>query len=257
MKKLFVLFLTLGLVLMASAVIAGTAPGTGISLTPHDLSSLGGGVLWGDTAEQAGLDRICIYCHAPHHTIKPADAATVGVNYVPLWNHTLTTTTSWTMYSNGAEEPSDGNHASYAEANAVEPGGISKLCLSCHDATVATNAYGTAQTCPTSTGAADKTFVTTNCNVIGYNGDLTNHHPIGFDYASAQVSDDEIEPITSSLGVYTIGQLLWYNSSVGADSMECSTCHDVHNSKNAGEKFLWVSDAQSGLCLSCHLGKNQ
>jgi predicted CXXCH cytochrome family protein len=47
--------------------------------------------------------------------------------------------------------------------------------------------------------------------------------------------------------LYTIGDLLW------AGQMECTTCHDVHNTKNEGEKFLWASDENSDLCMTCHL----
>ena len=49
------------------------------------------------------------------------------------------------------------------------------------------------------------------------------------------------------VGSVTISDLLWNGN------MECTTCHDVHNTKNTGEKFLWKSDAQSAFCLTCHL----
>jgi predicted CXXCH cytochrome family protein len=155
----------------------------------------------------------------------------------------------WTTYTNGSDEPNDPNHASYAEANSGDPGGISKLCLSCHDGSVAANQYGFAPSSSRHT-SADQFVNSSSRASIGYGGDLSNHHPIGFVYADAQASDDEIAATSATLGQYTIGDLLWQGK------MECSTCHDVHNTKNTGEKFLWVTDKNSGLCLTCHL-KNQ
>ena len=50
----------------------------------------------------------------------------------------------------------------------------------------------------------------------------------------------------------TIGSVL-----TGGDTMECSACHDVHNSslaeRNNGERFLWTSNNGSEFCLTCHL----
>jgi predicted CXXCH cytochrome family protein len=232
---------------MAMAAPGDGLPGNGIKLTAHDLSSnTAWGPTFGDTTEQAGLDRICIYCHAPHNTLKLADAA--GINYLPLWNHNVTVQT-YAMYSPGTDLPSDPNHQSKAAELLVgqnRPGGVSRLCLSCHDATVATNAYG--QYGASSKGAGNK-FVT-GAFIIGGNGDLSNHHPIGFDYDIAQASDDEIAPKVTQMGNVKVQDLLW------ANKMECTTCHDVHNTKNQGEKFLWISDANSNFCLTCHL-KNQ
>jgi len=232
---------------IAMAAPGDGLPGNGIKLTAHDLSSnTAWGPTFGDTTEQAGLDRICIYCHAPHNTLKLADAA--GINYLPLWNHNVTVQT-YAMYSPGTDLPSDPNHQSKAAELLVgqnRPGGVSRLCLSCHDATVATNAYG--QYGASSKGAANK-FVT-GAFIIGGNGDLSNHHPIGFDYDIAQASDDELAPKVTQMGNVKIQDLLW------ANKMECTTCHDVHNTKNQGEKFLWISDANSNFCLTCHL-KNQ
>jgi len=82
---------------------------------------------------------------------------------------------------------------------------------------------------------------------IGEGGNLTNHHPIGFVYQDVATVDDEIASPTATMGNYEIGDLLWQGR------MECTTCHDVHNTKNTGEKFLWISDANSNFCLTCHL----
>jgi len=251
MKKsvMLVLCILMGMLVVASIAVAGTAAGTGIKAGPHDLS-IGNGsaaAVVGDSTEQGGRDRICIYCHAPHNTIKNGSAEADGIKYLPLWNHKVTTQ-QYAMYSNGTEVPNDINHQSQAMvelAGKQYPGGVSRLCLSCHDGTVSTNAYGAATSAP---GADNKNISTAGAYyVIGGGGDLTNHHPIGFSYANVKANDNEINSTdTIVTGSMTIASLLWNGN------VECTTCHDVHNTKNAGEKFLWASDQNSAFCLKCH-----
>jgi predicted CXXCH cytochrome family protein len=137
----------------------------------------------------------------------------------------------------------------------TNPGVVSKLCLSCHDASVAVSSYGNLGEGKASSKHTGSVLITATAGGrfgIGVNGNLQNHHPIGFDYTLVQAVDDEIADITTTLlgnnpyGL-TIENLLW------GGRMECSTCHDVHNTKNTGSKFVWVDDENSNLCLSCHL----
>jgi predicted CXXCH cytochrome family protein len=244
MKKSILVCIAIGLVLsFGTIVMAGTAPGTGIRQTSHDLSSGGKGGLWdGGTLADPTLDRVCIYCHTPHFAVDSTTALAAG-NYLPLWNHELSAVTTYATYTNGVS-PDDPSH----KLNAVlstQPGSVSKLCLSCHDGTIAVNSYGI-------NGTTKPAVVGTKITgrfLLGTN--LSNHHPIGFDYNAVAVLDDEIATSDSALGganVYglTIADLLWKGR------MECSTCHDVHNTKNEGVKFTWVEDTQSALCLTCH-----
>jgi hypothetical protein len=110
MKKLFVISLVLGagffLATVASAQITNSA---------HDLSAR--------TTANNPENQLCIYCHTPHHSdTTVADA--------PLWNHELTVAT-FTVYS-----------STTLDASVGQPLGVSKLCLSCHDGTVALDAFG-------------------------------------------------------------------------------------------------------------------
>jgi predicted CXXCH cytochrome family protein len=238
-----------GMLFVAVAAFAYTG-GNGIKTTPHDLSTLGEGASYGDTTEHSatGQDRICVYCHAPHNTIKAVDAA--GIAYIPLWNHKVTTQT-YVLYSNGSELPGDTAHQSQAMvllAGKNQPGSVSRLCLSCHDGTVSTNAYGFYGA--SSKGADNVKIISGSPYMIGGNGDLSNHHPIGFNYNAAQGSDAGLAPVTTAVyGGKNISNLLWNNN------MECTTCHDVHNTGNdpLGNKFLWKNDRQSNFCLTCHL----
>jgi len=247
--------------------------GSGIKNSKHDLSSLTGLDTWYPSITGAGadpLDRVCIWCHAPHHTMVTGDSA--GINYLPLWNHEVTHQT-YTVYESSfeGEGPTasglDGvgtahNNEQFADRhllNAVshgnlgQPGGVSRLCLSCHDGSVAVNEYGRdPQREYSQSGGGAK--INAQWMIGGNPYGLLNHHPIGFNYLAVAAVDDEIaDPTTPISGsgtaeMTTIGSLL-YNGG----QMECVTCHDVHNSKNTGETFLWVSDRQSAFCLTCHL----
>lgn len=88
-----------------------------ITNTKHNLSVRGPGSV--KATNQYG---VCVFCHTPH-------GATLGVT--PLWNKKLSTAT-YTPYT-----------SSSLDAEAIlggplgQPGGSSKLCLSCHDGTLA------------------------------------------------------------------------------------------------------------------------
>lgn len=246
MKRSILVCLAIGLLLaLGTVAMAGTMPGTGIKQTVHDLSTGGSGVPYG---ADPTLDRICIFCHAPHATYLPGSEA-VALTYYPLWNHTISAQTSWATYTNGGSPTGSGpiniSHQLQATLFDTNPGAVSKLCLSCHDGSVAVSAYGKGT--PVSTVKVDNQYKIGNTA----SGGLKNHHPIGFDYTAVAAIDDEIAPVTNSL-LGTSGLVI---SDLLADgkTMECSSCHDVHNTKNEGSKLTWVQDTRSALCLSCHL----
>ena len=257
MKKQIVvlLFLTFGILAAVSVVMAGTTPGTGILQTSHDLSSTTGRGTFYDAGVNADpvLDRVCIYCHAPHHTMTTEEAQLMDIDYYPLWNHDITTIEAWTPYQN--TDPANpivpDNVQHQLNADLGDPGGISKLCLSCHDGSVAVSSYGNFENGASSSKHTGNVNILSGAFSIGLNGNLQNHHPIGFDYDEVVMADDEIRDVNSTLlgnnpyGL-TIEDLLWQRS------MECTSCHDVHNTKNTGLKFLWVEDTNSNLCFSCH-----
>ena len=249
MKKSLVICLAVSIVLaFGSIAMAGSAPGTGIKDSAHDLSSAGRGGSWdAGTAADPTLDRVCIYCHAPHHSIKEGDAGFSKLTYYPLWNHAVSTIATYDTYTNGPDLPTSIAHQLNA-APLGQPGGVSILCLSCHDGSVAISTYGFAPASSTHVGSINAS----GRIQIGGGGNLKNHHPIGFDYNAVQAVDDEIADSGSALlgsnpyGLQ-ISDLLWNGK------MECSSCHDVHNTKNEGVRFTWVQDTRSNLCFTCHL----
>ncbi len=267
MKKYMIVCLAIAMVMTFGTIaMAGTDPGTGIQGSKHDLSTGGstiGGPYVGTGADDA-LDRICIYCHTPHHAMKASEAqsfASGSIVYFPLWNHDITTL-SYVTYTNtysGLGIPNSTQHQFNGELSIGQPGSISRLCLSCHDGSVALSAYGNlgGGVNPTKGNAAGTVIsgpmgFQIGADMGGGVGDLSNHHPIGFNYRSVAALDDEIAdpdatPVASLDPTMFVKDLLW------GDKMECSSCHDVHNTKNAGSKFTWVEDYQSAFCLTCHV----
>ncbi len=253
--------LVVGLVLsLSSAALAYTGsyvPGAGINGTVHDLSVPGAnGMNYGPVPPDS-LQRICIFCHAPHNTYRLASAAGTGAgpvadsafDYLPLWNHTLQTNTVYQMYNNGPGAPQSGSKASQAILTGMAIGSSSLLCLSCHDGSVAVNSYGNTSQLPESQSTGS-TFIAPAYQ-IGKDQYLGNHHPIGFNYDAVQAGDTEIRAadvafLTSTTSVRD------HLSGAGNSLMECNTCHSVHNKGNTGERLLWRSDQNSELCLTCH-----
>lgn len=195
----------------SSVALGGTIVGSA-----HDFR----GYLWNTSGE------ICQPCHTPHHTKALA---------APLWNHELSTET-YTMY-NSAESPT-------MKANvSSQPSGISKMCLSCHDGTVALENYGKTM---------DGTIFMYGDNLIGT--DLRDDHPISFVYDTALATKDGqlYDPSTKLSGIVgssgTIRDDMLFQSRV-----ECSSCHDVHNTRAVpGTKLLLKDNTGSALCLTCH-----
>lgn len=197
------------LVILAIIMLYGTGFvfAQGISGTAHDFSSSG----WSG-------GEICIVCHTPHN----ADATIADA---PLWNHESTAAT-FTLYSSSTMDGTTG-----------QPDASSKLCLSCHDGTVALEDFG---------------GTTTGTNYIS-TGDLTtdisDDHPISFTYNTAlATSDGELfDPATANSG---LGSTIDDDLLIGG-KMQCASCHDVHNTAGASS-LLVKSNASSALCLTCH-----
>ncbi len=226
--------------LLASAGWSRVIPGSGLAGSPHDFTRRGNGPY-----EAAPGADMCNFCHvAPSGSLgsgsRWADGIAGGANAgpqgpevldsLPLWNHKLVSA-SYRMYENGRGAPTRGAKASQAAAEGMTPGSTSLICLGCHDGSVATNLHGN------------------SAMVIGKDNNLTNHHPVGFNYEAVASMDREIR---SPDMAYLTANTTVRDHLYGPGYMECGTCHSVHNTGNSGESLLWRSDVQSRLCLTCH-----
>ena len=177
----------------------------------HDLTPSGSGPI------KSAANSVCIICHAPHNVIP---------NVTPLWDHALSSLT-YTTYTS----------STYGSGPQTPGAGSSKLCLSCHDGTVAVGLTVTKGLISTSGAMAP-------ADVFGAN--LSSGHPV-----SMTPADD--------------GQLalsLFANPRSTRDAavqlvsgkVECTTCHDPHvqNNDPAAGMFLVRANSGGALCLACH-----
>ena len=233
---------TTTLLALAAALALPTLAQAGIVGSPHDFS----GETWNIVSSDQ--NSVCGVCHQPHH----ADSSVV-----PLWIHTTTTPSQFTMYSTGTVAVS----RMKAQVSS-QPTGASLACLSCHDGTVAVNSYaGGVQG-----GAA---VYVTNGASLGVN--LTHTHPISFTYDTALAGQDlgVFDPATKNVlvpdsGTFNIGS----DHSVkgfllnGGNRLECTSCHDVHNQLGtpfditSNPKLVKIVGTQTGKgslrCRGCH-----
>ena len=199
MKKLNLLTI---LIMLAFATVSfGQITGSA-----HDFSDA---TTWNNTEE------ICITCHTPHN----------AMDVEPLWNHDLSVD-SYTMYSSSTMTTG---------LIGTEPDGSSKLCLSCHDGTIALDNFG-------GNGMSPGILIGEIGLGLGDIGtDLSNDHPISFNYAAAYAADVN-ELHETPVGITFEGGM-----------MQCSSCHDVHNGGPSGvESLLVLDNTGSALCLTCH-----
>ena len=162
-------------------------------------------------------NEICVICHAPHN------ADTVIFN-APLWNHQVTSATF------------DVYNSTSLDATIGQPDGLSKLCLGCHDGTVALDSFG---------GMTGSTIID---DPLGT--DLSNDHPISFIYDDALASTDgSLFNPTSTTTV--LGGTIQTDLLSNGDKVECSACHDVHNADGLVH-LLRIDNEGSALCLTCH-----
>jgi hypothetical protein len=217
MRKLIVPAAVLAVCLVTSISRAGIAG------SMHDFSGTG----W-------AKGEICLPCHTPHKaTVKDAQG---NVLQGPLWNHQLSTAT-YTLYldesGNGVTGDVDQN---------------SKLCLSCHDGTVALDSFG---------GQTGNVFISAYGNV---GTDLSNDHPIGAAAIwptpnPAYMVDPALRDAQHIMPLRKMAN--------GQLAVGCTSCHEPHNRKNQ-EHMLWVKNDGpsttvdgrqvngSGLCMNCH-----
>jgi predicted CXXCH cytochrome family protein len=158
---------------------------------------------------------VCIFCHTPHNASAEA----------PLWNRF----SSGSIYSP--------YYSSTAIASPGQPGGASKLCLSCHDGTVALGMVRSRSGEIAFPGDGNIPAGSTNIGT-----DLTDDHPISFVYSQSLYLQHEelMDPalLIGEVGLDKDGQL------------QCTSCHDPHD--NQFGKFLVMANQNSALCGACH-----
>lgn len=171
------------------------------------------------TANWAG-GQICLPCHTPHDGVILENADTA-----PLWNRRVQAT-RYRPYSS-------------ISLNAItgQPGGVSKLCLSCHDGVTALDSFG------------ERTGAVLLAGDARLGRSPGEHHPISFVFdSSLALEDGDLnDPATTPSGLGgTIATDLLIEGRI-----ECSSCHDVHN-RNDSLAYIDTGGGIDGLCFTCH-----
>ena len=189
-----------------------TANAASIVGSKHDLSV--NGPASGITA--SAETEVCIFCHTPHFSSTQA----------PLWNRT-NSSAPYTLYA-----------SSTTKATIGQPTGDSKLCLSCHDGTVALGLVRSR-----ATPIAMKSGITTlpSGRITNLGTDLSDDHPISFLYNAALVSANGQLKSPSTTGRVHVD---------ASGYVQCTSCHDAHDPQYGN--FLVTDSAYGALCTTCH-----
>ncbi|MGE5319670.1 MAG: hypothetical protein ACM3KD_05780, partial [Hyphomicrobiaceae bacterium] len=283
--------------LIACAAVGGTALAARISDvrgTKHNLSAAPDastytyvepttqtqqiGTVPSRTVKATSETQVCVFCHTPH-------AATPGV--APLWNRKLSSQT-YTPYT------SETLDAKVIQGQLQQPGGSSKLCLSCHDGTLAignvnvlNGAGSPAQqgTVPIAMQGVDASGTMPggpSGELSGFTRklgvDLTNDHPISITYNDQlALRDAELRRLSPTQRHPTDGSVIAVQApgvkpklpleatgTGGAGQIQCATCHDPHvretNAALGNQKFLRQSRFQNvdpGTTLAANFSVDQ
>ena len=246
----------------------GNVPGSGVWQSVHDLTNGPNGA--GAPPSVPGFvtdpqQRLCAYCHTPHHAILAGSAEANGADFLPLWSHQVSSV-NYTPYVSATFTPYGGQ-----SMNADDPlTGPSRLCMSCHDGVTAVDNYYGLTNGHVMVNNPAAPF--TGQPVISHDGN--SNHPIGFamtDVIPGGGINDQVatNPDTNSIlalnkdSKYVTGlptpTVTIASRLFGGAIMTCSSCHDVHNTLNkvstqtGGGNFLLLgTQKNSGICVSCH-----
>ncbi len=265
----------LGIMLMAVSNIVMAAIVSDIRASKHNFSSAPDGSATPTgavpvrTVKAIGQTQICVFCHTPH-------SATTGL-VAPLWNRTLSSNT-YTAYLSSSID---------ASPLPDQPGAGSKMCLSCHDGTLAIGMVSVLN--GVSNVAINMTGAQTGGEMPGGSGattgftrdlgiDLSNDHPISFNYDNTlggpTGTDGELRDPPVMEGPRTIvgnrSATVKPVYPLSGNQMQCTTCHDPHLSDTnvvinpplkflRGNRLQQVSpaggtyvQADDIMCLACH-----
>ena len=217
----------LPLLIAGLEVTAMRAQQSRVASTLHNLSASGPGEI-----RALGGTEICKFCHIPHNAVSP----------VPLWSHALSSTQQYDV-------PELRLRAGGSQ-RAPQPDGSSRLCLSCHDGTVALGDVAGEPRPITMAGA--QRLSAGHRGFIGT--DLSGSHPISF---AVPDGDRGLDALTSDMGLRPLSALR-ADLDVKLDDrgkMQCTTCHDPHDDRHYQPGIVphfWVKPTFGEVCLTCH-----
>lgn len=236
------LFAALFLLHYLPAAKAATLAGT-----KHNLSATGPGPVKATTESQ-----ICVFCHTPHRASTDA----------PLWNRSLSSASYQLFASPTLLSPT---------SPTIQPDGDSKLCLSCHDGTIAigsvVNIGGASSTISMQGVEPGGQLPPTSSSYVGT--DLSGHHPVSIELNALLISDKNTQcndhlvswrvcfPLASSpVKLRPTNNSYPPGGVPPRQGVQCTSCHDPHNDPDPPNTvFLRVGTSLDTnlLCTACHV----
>jgi len=243
----------------------GAARVSNVSETPHNLGSQGTFAVKSDDSQAGSTNEVCVFCHTPH-----------GANTTegPLWNRVYSakiySSTDSLLYWSASMD-------AYPTDDRPSPSGGSKLCLSCHDGTLAvgavTNRPGSggydpdsppATTIPMTGTAADPAgsipkgspSLFADPDLVGettgftrrIGTDLANDHPISFSYSTTVAgADGELADPASTNYIVLRGKP---GSPVSGQLPSGATTRDILPLIHKGD--VNSTDTYKMQCTTCH-----
>jgi len=190
----------------------------------HNLSVTGPGII--GITKDSNQKGVCIFCHTPHH----------ATSVTPLWSRKLNDDPeSYTPYTSKTLNPA---------AKPGQPLGASRLCLSCHDGTVALGML-----------AGDRQIASLPrlpaSRPSNLSTDLSDDHPISFSYFIAGTTSNNLKNPQSLSPAIKLEN----------GNMECTACHDPHRDRyppaddplKSGMFLVMDNNKKSALCVECHI----
>jgi hypothetical protein len=246
MKKNHLAVIAIGAVALApSGAALAYGDGMGITGSPHDFTD---GVVLGEAGDESWNWRaeICRVCHAPH------DKQRVAYKEGLLWNRAVSSA-EYELYE-----------SSTLDGAISQPVGRAKMCLSCHDNTVALQQFDSYADAAPGYKDEEGTIPLDNAGTFFdlYPDDhymmafwtLVGTHPISVQYR-ADLDPGLHDPDTTLMG--ETGSYI--RAFLDEGMVQCSSCHDVHNKTSVpNTRLLRVAQtvaqggSASGLCLTCH-----
>jgi predicted CXXCH cytochrome family protein len=191
-----------------------------IRSTRHNLSAASS-----NAVRAATLDEVCVFCHTPHGAYQSR----------PVWNRNLAYQDNPTLFGVYGSTTLD--------ATVPRPTGASKLCLSCHDGTLALGSLMNLDAQRPASVAMQGGVVTMPPGRTLLGTDLRNDHPISMTPNLALDPEIRLPPAGDAVR-------LREGSTPGVkDTVQCTSCHDPHL---ATFKFLVKDNTRGAVCLTCH-----
>lgn len=190
--------------------------------TAHNLS------VTGPTSVKAVSEtRVCVFCHTTHNASFQAplwNRENPGGTYQMYWSETMD------AYGSSAEAP--------------QPNGSSKLCLSCHDGTIALGSTVSSGRIEMRGGIT--TMPSTSESNLGR--DLSGDHPVSFRVTDHLVTTNNAK---GDVSLRTVSEMRNHPLARldDEDRIQCTTCHDPH--RDPYGNFL-LTAKPGELCIACH-----